>query len=143
MQCPAEHYTASSMLYDGLPDLDYPLHDETITVTICGRICFNCRKINPSQVFAGRRVGIKQRTDRIWLVPFMDRTTRQPVRAKSVTYVFGITHVSGLDTVFEMVPRGGIEPPTRGFSVMSGGFVFSRQFPVFFIRFMALSANSY
>jgi putative transposase len=72
MHCPAERYTASSRPYKGLPDLDYPFHDKTITVTTCGRICLNRRKINLSQVFAGQKVGIKQVTERIWLVTFMD-----------------------------------------------------------------------
>jgi putative transposase len=72
MQVPAERYTASPRPYQGLPDLDYPFHDKTVTVTTCGRICFNRRKINLSQVFAGQRVGIKQVNDRIWLVTFMD-----------------------------------------------------------------------
>jgi hypothetical protein len=39
-----------------------------VTVTTCGRICFNRQKINLSQVFAGQTVGIKQTEDRIWLV---------------------------------------------------------------------------
>jgi putative transposase len=72
MQYPAERYTASPRSYEGLPDLDYPFHDKTITVTTCGRICFNRRKINLSQVFAGQKVGITQVNDRIWLVTFMD-----------------------------------------------------------------------
>jgi hypothetical protein len=25
----------------GLPDLHYPFHDKAVTVTTCGRICFN------------------------------------------------------------------------------------------------------
>jgi putative transposase len=54
-----------------LPELEYPLHDKSIIVTTCGRICFNTRKINPSQVFAGQRVGIKQVEDRLWLVSLM------------------------------------------------------------------------
>ena len=58
--------------YQGLPDIDYPFHDKAVTVTTCGRICFNRRKINLSQVFAGQTVGIKQTDDRIWLVSFMD-----------------------------------------------------------------------
>jgi putative transposase len=29
-----------------LPDLDYPFHDKIVTVTTCGRICFNRQKIN-------------------------------------------------------------------------------------------------
>jgi len=72
MQCPAERYVPSTRPYQGLPDLDYPLHDKTVTVTTCGRICFNRRKINLSQVFAGQNVGIKQVSDEIWLVTFMD-----------------------------------------------------------------------
>ena len=39
--------------------LDYPFHDWTATVTHCGRICYDRRKINLSQVFAGQRVGVK------------------------------------------------------------------------------------
>ena len=72
MQVPAERYTASPRPYQGLPDLDYPFHDKTVTVTTCGRICFNRRKINLSQVFAGQKVGIKQVNERMWLVTFMD-----------------------------------------------------------------------
>ena len=71
MQVPAEHYTRSSQPYRGLDELDYPLHDWTATVTHCGRICYNRRKINLSQVFAGQRVGVKQVDDTIWLVSFM------------------------------------------------------------------------
>ena len=37
--------------------LEYPLHDWTATVTLCGRICFKKRKVNLSQVFAGQRRG--------------------------------------------------------------------------------------
>jgi putative transposase len=50
----------------------YPFHDKTVTVTTCGRLCFNRQKINLSGVFAGQNVGIKQVSDRIWLVTFMD-----------------------------------------------------------------------
>ena len=53
-------------------DRIYPLHDWTATVTRCGRICWNRRKINVSTVFAGQDVGVRQVSDRIWLVSFMD-----------------------------------------------------------------------
>jgi putative transposase len=56
----------------GLPEIDYPMHDKTVTVTTCGRICFNRQKINLSQVFAGQNVGVKQVSDCIWLATFMD-----------------------------------------------------------------------
>jgi len=42
------------------------------TVTHCGRLCFDCRKVNLSQVCAGQQVGVRQVTDRIWLVRFME-----------------------------------------------------------------------
>jgi len=72
MQYPAERYAPSTRPYQGLPDLDYPFHDKTVVVTTCGRICFNRQKINLSLVFAGQKVGIKQVSDNIWLVSFMD-----------------------------------------------------------------------
>ena len=72
MQFPGQHYRSSPRPYQGLPDLDYPFHDKAVTVTTCGRICFNRQKINLSQVFAGQTVGVKQTDDRIWLVSFMD-----------------------------------------------------------------------
>ena len=49
----------------------YPFHDQTITVTHCGRICFKTRKVNLSQVFAGQNVGVTQVGEHIWLVTFM------------------------------------------------------------------------
>lgn len=71
MRCPAELYRVSPRPYSGLPELEYPFHDRTITVTRCGRICLGPQKINLSQAFAGQRVGIKQVADQIWLVSFM------------------------------------------------------------------------
>ena len=72
MKCPAEVYQPSPRVYQGLPDIDYPLHDKVIVVTRCGRICLGRKKINFSTVFAGQAVGIKEVHDDIWLVSFMD-----------------------------------------------------------------------
>lgn len=72
MKYPAELYLPSPRPYHGLDELHYPFHDRTITVTHCGRICFGRRKINLSTVFAGQNVGVKEVSDRIWLVSFMD-----------------------------------------------------------------------
>ena len=58
--------------YQGLEELEYPRHDWTAVITTCGRICYQRRKINVSQVFAGQKVGVKQIDDHIWLVTFMD-----------------------------------------------------------------------
>ena len=49
-----------------------PRHDWTAVITTCGRICYQRRKINVSQVFAGQKVGVKQVDEHIWLVTFMD-----------------------------------------------------------------------
>ena len=50
MKIPYEVYTSSPRPYRGLPNLEYPLHDKTITITHCGRICYGTKKINLSQV---------------------------------------------------------------------------------------------
>ena len=71
MKYPAELYHRSPRTYRGLSELEYPFHDRTITVTQCGRICIGRRKINLSTVFAGQNVGVKEISDKIWLVSFM------------------------------------------------------------------------
>lgn len=50
---PADLYTPSSRPYNGLPEIDYPLHDKDVLVTACGRICMHRKKINVSTVLAG------------------------------------------------------------------------------------------
>ena len=72
MAVPADRYRASPRRYRGLEDVAYPLHDWTATVTTCGRICFRRRKINLSLALAGQQVGVKQVSDELWLVSFMD-----------------------------------------------------------------------
>jgi hypothetical protein len=70
-RCPAECYVSSTRLNSGLPELDYPFHDKTLTVTTCWRICMHRKKINISTVLAGQRVGIKEVDDGIWIVSFV------------------------------------------------------------------------
>jgi putative transposase len=72
MKVPAEVYTASRRPYRGLSEVAYPLDDWTTTVTRCGRTCWKRRKISLGTVFAGQNVGVRQVSDRIWLVSFMD-----------------------------------------------------------------------
>ena len=71
MKYPGELYQPSPRPYKGLSELEYPFHDRTITVTQCGRICIGRRKVNLSGVFAGQNVGIKEVSEKIWLVTFM------------------------------------------------------------------------
>ncbi len=69
---PATRYVPSVRPYKGLDELEYPGHDWTAVITACGRICYQRRKINVSQVFAGQRVGVKQVGEHVWLVTFME-----------------------------------------------------------------------
>jgi len=71
MKTPAELYTPSPRSYQGLPEIDYPLHDRDALVTACGRICMHRKKINISTVMAGQRLGLKEVDDGIWVVTFM------------------------------------------------------------------------
>lgn len=43
MKTPSEVYKPSNRIYRGLPPLEYPFHDRTITVTHCGRVCMGRR----------------------------------------------------------------------------------------------------
>ena len=72
MKYPGEVYTPSVREYASPVPPEYPYHDKTIQVTRCGRICIEGRKINLSTVFAGQFVGIREVSDKIWLVSFMD-----------------------------------------------------------------------
>ena len=71
MKRPADIYQPSSRIYEGLPDLSYPFHDKTVTITNCGRICIEGKKIHFSTVFAGQDIGLRQVEDDVWLVSFM------------------------------------------------------------------------
>ncbi len=71
MMCPTEVYKSCPRAYEGLPDIEYPFHDKTVTVTQCGRICYRKKKINLSTVFAGQKIGVKEVSNGIWLVSFM------------------------------------------------------------------------
>jgi len=57
MHYPAEIYQRSAREYRGLSELEYPFHDRTVAVPMCGRVYFGSRKINLSTVFAGQDVG--------------------------------------------------------------------------------------
>jgi hypothetical protein len=72
MKTPGSLYQPSRRPYVGLPDLQYPFHDRSITVTECGRICMNRKKVNLSNVLAGQLVGVRQVDDQVWQVSFMD-----------------------------------------------------------------------
>ena len=71
MRYPGELYQRSARSYHGLEPLEYPFHDRTVAVTMCGRVCFATRKINLSTVFAGQNVGVKEVDEKVWLISFM------------------------------------------------------------------------
>lgn len=72
MKYPGERYTRSARIYRVPEEPEYPLHDRTIQVTHCGRICIGRRKINLSRVFAGQKVGVRGVADKIWLLSIVD-----------------------------------------------------------------------
>lgn len=72
MSFPAEIYTPATRVYEGLPEPNYPYHDQTVMVTNCGRLCLHRKKINLTRSLAGQSVGIKEVEDGIWLVSFMN-----------------------------------------------------------------------
>jgi putative transposase len=72
MKCPAEIYKPSKRVYQGLQPVEYPMHDRTVLVSMCGRICIKKLKVNFSRAMAGQAVGIKEVEENIWLVTFMD-----------------------------------------------------------------------
>lgn len=69
---PAEIYKPSLRVFKKPDPLFYPLHDKTITVSQCGRICDRGLKVSLSTAFAGVEVGIKEMEDGIWVVSFLD-----------------------------------------------------------------------
>jgi transposase InsO family protein len=71
MKRPADIYAPSPRQYQGLPGVEYPLHDRDVLVTSCGRICMHRKKINISTALAGQKLGIKEVDEGIWLVSFM------------------------------------------------------------------------
>jgi len=71
MKCPADLYVPASRQYQGLPELEYPLHDREVVVTHCGRLCLHRKVISISKVFAGQKLGIREVDEAIWLVSFM------------------------------------------------------------------------
>lgn len=71
-QYPSDLYRSSLREFKPLEPLFYPLHDQTITVTQCGRICTKTMKVSLSKAFAGQQVGIKEMEDGIWVVSFLD-----------------------------------------------------------------------
>ena len=72
MKYPGELYTPSPRVFRQPKPPEYPFDDRTIRVTNCGRLCFERRKISLSHVFAGQGVGIREVSEKIWLVSFME-----------------------------------------------------------------------
>ncbi len=63
-------YQPSNRKQEVLPDVAYPFLDKTVTVTTCGRIFLDNKKIHLSTVFAGHDVGLRQVEEDVWLVSF-------------------------------------------------------------------------
>ncbi|MBM4191894.1 MAG: transposase [Gammaproteobacteria bacterium] len=60
MKTPSELYPPSPRPYTGIGELDYPFHDKAITITRCGRLCIDRKKVSLSKALAGQTVGVKE-----------------------------------------------------------------------------------
>jgi hypothetical protein len=72
MKYPNELYRYSPRPYKGVQEIKCPFHDRTVTVTMCGRICFKRKKININTALAGQDIGVKEIGDGVWLITFMN-----------------------------------------------------------------------
>ena len=116
MKVPSERYAPSSRPYRGLPSLDYPLHDWTATVTTCGRICDNKRKVNLRTGLRGAGCrgppgpGAHLARDLHALRPRLLRRRDLPPRADRQSVPDpGVPHVSGMNChpCVRNGPKGG------------------------------------
>jgi putative transposase len=71
MKTPDELYRTSPGPYTGIGELECPFHDKAITITRCGRLCIDPKKISPSKALTGQPVGVKEISESVWLVTFM------------------------------------------------------------------------
>jgi hypothetical protein len=101
MKCPTDIYKPATRYYNGLPELDYPIHDRTALVTACGRVCLHRKKINISTVLAGQKLGLREVDEAIWLVSFMhydlgyidlEEKTLQPIDNPFTIKVLPMSH---------------------------------------------------
>jgi transposase InsO family protein len=71
MRPPADFYRNSERKYRGLPELDYPLADDVLSVRQPGIVIFSKRaRCYLTQALVGERVGIREIDDRRWLITF-------------------------------------------------------------------------
>ena len=74
MKCPGDVHTKSKRPYKGLPDVYYPNHDRTLTVSSCGRVCVGKQKVHITKALKNQPVGLKEVDYGIWQVDFMEYT---------------------------------------------------------------------
>lgn len=77
MKHPGELYTPSPRVFHPPEPLEYPFHDRTIRVTHGGRLCFDRQKISLSRVFANQDLGIREVSDKNWLLSLLARASME------------------------------------------------------------------
>lgn len=71
MKSPAKVYQSSDRLYDGDPELDYPLHDFVRTVMKTGYIRLpEERRCFITRALTGSRVGVRETEPNLWLISY-------------------------------------------------------------------------
>jgi hypothetical protein len=62
MKCPAEVYQPATRTYKGLPDIDYPFHDQVIVVTLADASVWGTKKSISARYLPARRSASKKFT---------------------------------------------------------------------------------
>ena len=97
MKVPADLNARSTRLLTGLEEISYLMQDRTVTVTQCGRVCYNRQEINLSRAFAGQNVEAQPVAEKVWLVSLMqydpgyfdsDTCRREPIENPFAAKVF-------------------------------------------------------
>lgn len=71
MKCPGDLYRRSERAYRGLPELEYPLHDDVRVVGRPGWLrLYNHHKVYLTEALVGERVGIRELEDGRWLITY-------------------------------------------------------------------------
>lgn len=71
MQTPSDLYQKSTRAFNPSPEpLSYPEHDSTYTVSRCGAIFVNKKRIYVGTPFAGENLGVKEIDEELWKISF-------------------------------------------------------------------------
>jgi hypothetical protein len=72
MRCRGGVYSAAPRRSHDPPEIAPPLDDRNVIGAAGGRICLHRKRVNIATVLTGRKLGVKEVDEGIWLVSFLD-----------------------------------------------------------------------